>query len=119
MCMIAFRCWYCNKNYLVAEARIGEHVQCHCKHELRIPKKNHGHCRVKKPIDWVVEIVVYAGGGAFIGCILGIVIVAQMPFLREKFYIIGGLTIFGFLIGLFGGERGINWFGRLIRSREE
>jgi hypothetical protein len=25
----------------------------------------------------------------------------------------------GFLFGLFGGERGINWVGRVIREREE
>jgi hypothetical protein len=29
------------------------------------------------------------------------------------------LTIAGFLLGVLGGERGVNWVGRLIRERED
>jgi hypothetical protein len=31
---------------------------------LRVPKRNGGYCRVKTLVDWMVEAVVYGGGGA-------------------------------------------------------
>jgi hypothetical protein len=120
--MIQFRCWYCLKRYKMAESRIGDHFVCTCKSPLRIPKRDGGDCRVKMPWDWVVEIIVYGGGGAVLGFGLAVLILAQLRF--GGLYVIGmpftaGLTLMGFLFGLFGGERGINWVGRVIREREE
>ena len=65
--MIAFRCWYCGKRYAVAEARVGERLTCTCRHPLRVPKRNGGNSRVKTATDWLVEVLVYGGGGAFLG----------------------------------------------------
>jgi hypothetical protein len=32
--------------------------------------------------------------------------------------LVAGLTVVGFLAGTLGGERGVNWIGRMIRERE-
>ena len=51
---------------------------------------------------------------------LGLLIVGQVGGrVRRAWLIIVGLTLAGFLIGGFGGERGINWIGRMIRDREQ
>lgn len=119
--MILFRCWYCNKSYAVATDRIGTTLTCSCKNTLRIPKKNHGRCRIRKPLDWVVETLVYGGGGGLLGFGLALLIVARLPWFvrggRKRFILF--FTVVGFLIGFLGGERGINWIGRKIRDREE
>ena len=73
-------------------------------------------------MDWLVEAVVYGGGGAVLGFGLAVLILAQWRFAgvsEEEMAFSAGLTLMGFLIGLFGGERGINWVGRIIRERED
>ena len=47
--------------------------------------------------------------------------VSRVPLFRltGRWELIAGLTAAGFLAGTFGGERGVNWVGRMIRSREE
>jgi hypothetical protein len=119
--MITFRCWYCGRRYAVGENRIGERLACGCNHELRVPKRSGGRCQVRRPLDWVVESVVYGGGGALLGFGLALLIVARFPLFRlgGRWETVAGLTVSGFLFGLLGGERGINWVGRLIRQREE
>ena len=125
--MIAFRCWYCGKGYIVPERRVGERINCTCRHVLRVPKRDGGNSRVKTPTDWLVETVVYGGGGALLGCGLAFLILSQLPRLMGRglvpleaaWALVGGLTLLGFLFGAFGGERGVNWVGRMIREREE
>jgi hypothetical protein len=125
--MIAFRCWYCGKRYAVAESRVGERITCTCRHLLRVPKRSGGNSRVKTAVDWLVEVVVYGGGGALLGCGLAFVILSQLPrlmvrtggMLEAGWAFVGGLTLLGFLFGALGGERGVNWVGRMIRAREE
>jgi hypothetical protein len=125
--MIAFRCWYCGKGYVVAERRVGERIHCTCRRALRVPKRDGGNSRVKTPTDWLVEVVVYGGGGAFLGCGLAFLILSQLPRLTGRgtgllevgWAFVGGLTLLGFLFGALGGERGINWVGRMIRERED
>src|SRR5262245_12081479 len=119
--MILFRCWYCGKRYAVPEARIGERLTCTCQHLLKVPKSNGGRTKVLRPVDLLIESVIYGGGGALLGLGLGFLIVSRVPAFR-----LGGrgrtivvLTVAGFLAGTFGGERGVNWVGRMIRSREE
>ncbi len=119
---IQFRCWYCHRAYSVPERRIGEELACGCQRRLRVPKQSGGPCRVKTALDWVIEITVYGFGGALLGLGLGVLIASQLPRLAPTFpygwVAIAGLGVLGFLIGAVGGERGINWIGRLIRDRE-
>jgi len=119
--MILFRCWYCGKRYAVAEPRVGERLTCSCQHLLRVPKTSGGRTKVLRPVDLLIESVVYGGGGALLGLGLGLLIVSRVPFLWPlgRGRLIAGLTVAGFLAGTFGGERGVNWVGRMIRSREE
>ncbi len=119
--MIQFRCWYCGKSYSVPESRIGQRFPCHCKNTLRVPKRSGGNSRVKTLADWAVEAIVYGGGGALLGLGLGLLIVSQTArVLRHPLMacLVPGLTLAGFLAGLLGGERGVNWIGRTIRDRE-
>jgi hypothetical protein len=81
-----------------------------------------GNSRVKTAVDRLVEAIVYGGGGALLGFCLGVVIVA--PIVRwDVFGVSLGLTpfltLFGSLLGLLGGEAGVNWIGRQIRERQK
>ena len=119
--MILFRCWYCGKRYMISEARVGERITCSCKHLLKVPKTSGGRSKVLRPVDLLIESVVYGGGGALLGLGLGLLIVSRVPLFRlgGGGKAIVGLTLAGFLAGTLGGERGVNWVGRMIRSREE
>jgi hypothetical protein len=126
--MIQFRCWFCNKYYAVKEGRVGEVLTCTCKRRLRVPKKSGGNCRARTAVDWLVETVVYGGAGALLGVGLGVVLLAQagrfgggtrFVGVWAAAVVIGGLGVLGFLAGLFGGERGVNWIGRMIRKHED
>src|SRR5262245_17184545 len=115
--MILFRCWYCGKRYAVPEARIGERLTCSCKHLLKVPKASGGRTKVLRPVDLLIEGIVYGGGGALLGLGLGLLIVSRLPFFRVgggRWRMIVGLTIAGFVAGTFGGERGVNWVGQMI-----
>jgi hypothetical protein len=118
---IQFRCWYCHRRYSVPEQRIGQEITCSCQRRLRVPRKSGGACRIKTALDWVIEIVVYGGGGALLGFGLAVLVVSQvgrrMLFLDITWFLVLP-TLIGFLVGALGGERGINWIGRLIRGRE-
>jgi hypothetical protein len=73
-------------------------------------------------VDWLVETVVYGGAGALLGVGLGVVMLAQAGRyvgVVTPAFVMGGLGVLGFLAGLFGGERGINWIGRMIRKHED
>jgi hypothetical protein len=120
--MIQFRCWYCNKRFNISEQRIGERFTCTCKNLLRVPKRSDGNCRVKTLADWLVETLVYGGCGAVLGLGLAIVILSQirgLMIIEAAWALIMGLPLIGFLVGLFGGERGINWIGGMIRGHEK
>jgi hypothetical protein len=119
---IQFRCWYCNKRYSVADNRIGQRITCTCKSLLRVPKRNGGPCRVKTLTDWLVETVVYGGGGGLLGFGLGVLILSQwrsLVLLRHGWAMVATLTVLGFIAGLLGGEWGVNRVGRMIRDQEE
>lgn len=94
---------------------------CSCKYLLRVPKRNGGNCRLKSPLDWILEITLYGGGGALLGFGVGLVIAirrARSITHQEGLALVGGLTVLGFLAGVFAGERGVIWLGRKIRDRE-
>ncbi len=119
--MVEFRCWYCNRRFVKSDKRIGERFTCNCKRMLRVPKRNGGYCRVKTLGDWIIEAVVYGGGGALLGFGFAVLCISRLLVRTHPLAMIApvaGLTLFGFLFGLFGGERGINWIGRLIRGSE-
>jgi hypothetical protein len=118
--MIRFRCWYCNKAYSVVDERIGERITCTCKHLLRVPRRHNGYCRVKSPTDWLVEALVYGLGGALLGLGLGFLMMGEAVAAGPKRggIILAAMILTGFLAGTFGGERGINWIGRMIRDQE-
>jgi hypothetical protein len=122
--MIQFRCWFCNKRYVVSEEDIAQRITCTCTRLLKVPKRSHGNSRVKTAMDWLVEVLVFGLGGALLGFGLAVLILSQwpgsdLPFLfLDSWYFFATLTVLGFLAGLLGGERGVNWLGQRIRDRE-
>jgi hypothetical protein len=121
--MINFRCWYCNRRYTKTEDRIGEQLTCSCERRLRVPARDGGNCRVRSLADWLVEAAVYGGGGALLGFGLAVLLlrwvyVGSAMWLWYEWSLIAGLVLVGFLAGLFGGEAGVNWVGRMIRDHE-
>jgi hypothetical protein len=89
---------------------------------LRIPKKSNGPSRDRSWGDFAIEAVVYGGGGALLGFLGAFVVLFQfqaIAFIRQPRLVIGLCTLLGFLIGLFGGEAGINWIGRRMRDWQQ
>jgi hypothetical protein len=118
--MIHFRCWYCNKSYAVSEERAGERMTCTCKQRLRVPRRSGQSSRARTLADWGIELLVYGGGGALLGFLLAVVILSRVVIIvRYSWVLVAGLTLLGFLAGVLGGERGVNWIGSLIRRREQ
>ncbi len=120
--MIDFRCWYCNKRLRLADERAGERLVCTCRQRLRVPRKSGGSSRDKTLADRGIELLVYGGGGALLGLLLAIVILSRIRivgFGESTWLLLVGLPALGFLLGAFGGERGVNWVGRVIRGREQ
>ena len=66
--MINFRCWFCYRRYAKPAAEVGTRFVCGCRHALRVPRRSGGRSRVRTPLNVLVEVVVYGGGG---GLILG------------------------------------------------
>jgi hypothetical protein len=118
MSMIQFRCWYCNKHFSRPEASVGQQFTCACNQRVRVPRASFGNSRAKTLADWAIEALVYGGGGALLGFALALLLVVALGrvFRTVAFVVVPVLTLVGFLIGLFGGERGINWLGRMIRG---
>ena len=50
---------------------------------------------------------------------LSLVIVSRIWLPRRGWVVVASCTAMGFLAGLFGGEQGVNWLGRMIRDREQ
>jgi hypothetical protein len=117
---IQFRCWYCNRRHSMPPTKVRERFRCSCDNELRVPRYSGGKCRVKTPVDWIVEAAVYGGGGALLGLGLALLILAGFRgiILRGEVLLLA-LPACGLLFGVLGGERGVNWIGRMIRGWEE
>ena len=117
--MIQFRCSCCGKRYARPEAQIGVTFTCTCKERLRVPRRSGANARCRTLGDVFIEFAVYGTGGGILGFLLGVVIVSRMYFVRERWLLVVGLTLAGFLAGGVGGEAGVNWVGRMIREREQ
>jgi len=116
--MIAFRCWFCNRGYYKPESQIGQRFECGCGRRVKVPRRSNGSSKVRSPLDWLVEAVVYGGAGALLGFILSIAIFARIPLVRRPAEVTLALTLFGLLAGALFGERGIGWIGQKLRDRE-
>ena len=100
--MIRFRCWYCNRAYLVADSRIGERLVCSCTWRIRVPKVDDGNSRYRSALDFFVEWVVYGGGGGLLGFLAGFALSVFGP--GDPSY--DGSAALGFL-GLVGAGLGL------------
>jgi hypothetical protein len=121
--MIAFRCWYCGKTYLVKEDQIGVVRECSCSSRIKVPADNGGNSRSRTFLEWLIEISVYGGGGALLGFGLALLLLRWMYMTVGRgvfaLRILGGCTLAGFIAGAIFGEAGITWVGQFIREYEE
>ena len=115
---IRFRCWYCNRKHVAGWDTVGDCRVCNCGERYRVPRRDGVSKRAKTVLDWILEFVIYGGGGAFLCGLLGFAIAARVRGNWEvRVMIIGGMTLGGFLIGALFGERGINVIGALFDDR--
>ncbi len=119
--MIQFRCSSCGKRYGMAENRIGNLLTCTCGQHLKVPRSSGASAKYRTWGDLFIELLVYGVGGGLLGFGLGVLIASQIARAggARLWPMIAGLTLAGFLIGGFGGERGIHFIGKMIRDREE
>jgi hypothetical protein len=116
--VIQFRCWFCNRAYVKPDDQIGTRFECGCGRRAKVPKRSGGSSKVRSPLDWLIETLVYGGTGALVGFVLSIAIFARIPLVRRPLEVTIALTAFGLLAGALFGERGINWIGQKLRDRE-
>ena len=121
---IRFRCWWCNKRHTVGGDRIGERLACTCGERMRVPRWSGMSSRDKRLSDWCIEILVYGGGGAAAGFIVGLfcIIAPSKNGSNLRLWsapgwvfasILGVTTLIGFIAGLVAGEFGdpwVHWF---------
>jgi cell division protein FtsX len=102
-------------------SRQNQRYDCSCGRTLKIPKRSGGSSRAWTATDYLVECFVYGGGGAIIGCALGVLIAMRLPVPVGKptKYIVATFAVLGLLVGAVGGEPAINWIGRWLRDRED
>lgn len=118
--MIEFRCWYCNKKYLVPEDRIGQRRRCRCGRRIKVPRYDGGSSRARTLGEWLIEAGIY-GGGLSLLCMAvacGLAGRGFGPRLVSVYFVLICGTV-GFLAGAFGGERVIDWVGQRIRNWED
>ncbi len=83
-----------------------------------MPTRPNGSSKVRSPLDWLVEAVVYGGAGALLGFVLSVALFSRVPLVRRPTEVTVAMTAFGLLLGVLFGERGINWIGQKLRDRE-
>lgn len=120
---IPFRCWYCNRRLSAGPDQVGQRRRCGCGQAYRVPRRPGIAKRDRSVLDWIVEFIVYGGGGAFFGFLIGLALSRFLiwPLRRgmARLVIIAVPMVGGFLIGALFGERGINWIGTHLRNWEE
>lgn len=117
---IAFRCWYCNRPHEASKRAVGRQYDCSCERTIRVPAKSGGNCRVRTATDRLVEGLVYGAGGALLGLILGVGILAALKEAAAVLWPIpAALTLAGLFGGVFFGEAGVGWIGKTLRAGED
>jgi hypothetical protein len=116
--MIQFRCWFCNRAFYKPADFVGKRFECSCGRRAQVPKRSGGSSNVRSLLDRFVEALVYGGAGALLGFILSIAIFARIPLVRRPTEVTIAMTLFGLLVGVLFGARGINWIGQKLRARE-
>lgn len=120
--MIKFRCPCCNRLHEVSRKKIGRKMLCACQETVRVPVESWGSARYRSVGDRLIELLVYGGGGAFLGVCLGLLCLRCISRFNLVWLgwwgFLAGCAGLGFLAGALGGERGIDCIGRLIRDRD-
>jgi DNA-directed RNA polymerase subunit RPC12/RpoP len=118
---IRYRCWYCNRQYDSPNTKSGERIKCSCGHTLKVPRRSYGRTRCLTVGERLIEMFVYGFGGALLFFLGSLFVVSRVYGLgaENRIMIIAATTVSGFLLCGFGGEPVVNYFGRMIRDRED
>jgi hypothetical protein len=118
---VRFRCWKCRHRFGVARTQIGRTLQCDCGENVRVPSVDHGNCRVRTILDYLVEAFLCGGGCALIGFLAAMYAFPPLGFHAFGEGIISGAAVVAVGCGLFGmlfGERALDMVGAFVRARE-
>lgn len=108
--MIQFRCWYCNRYWRKPPAHVHSKFACCCGNLVRIPKRD---WRSSKPwsfTNWLIGAVVYGAGMGLLSFFFAFLVFGRNPAVLTTFAgwaLLGVFGLLGVLIGVIGGERGI------------
>ena len=121
---IRFRCWWCNKRHTAGGDRFGERLACTCGERMRVPRWSGMSSRDKRLSDWCLEILVYGGGGAAAGFLIGVLVIiapSERPWNMRQLStpwgvwasLLGATTLIGFIAGFIAGvfrDPWVHWF---------
>jgi hypothetical protein len=118
---VRFRCWKCRHRFSVARNRAGQTLQCDCGEGVRVPRCDHGNCRIRTIFGHLIEAVLCGAACALIG-FAGVACASPILGLRPFG---GGIFGLGTMVaagcGLFGllfGERVLDMVGTFVRARQ-
>ena len=118
---VRYRCWYCNREYDSPIEKIRQILKCSCGRQLRVPRKKNGSSKYLSLRERVIEFVAYGVSGALLFGLLGYFLFFRFGGIGIRPGRVIGILDFSLMMGLIcglGGERVVNWIGRILRERE-
>jgi hypothetical protein len=116
--MIHFRCWFCNRGFMMSPERAGGKFRCGCGRSAKVPKRAYGSSKIILSGERLMEAVVYGLLCATFSLGLSFVAVSRAALFRANFTPLITVSLTGLIAGALFGERTLNYFGRKLRDRE-
>jgi hypothetical protein len=115
---IRFRCWKCQHRFGVTRTRVGETIQCDCGEDVRVPRWDHGNCRVRTLVAKIVETILFGFGSALVGLVAAVCVLPRLghvpvPPVEAAIWVIGASAV-----GILLGGPAVDIVGTMIRARQ-
>jgi hypothetical protein len=115
---VRFRCWKCRHRFGVTRARVGETLQCDCGEDVRVPRWDHGNCRVRGLFARFLEAALCGGGFALVALLTAVMLVPRLTHAAVPPFELAVWTIASSLVGVLVGGPAIEVIGTVIRARQ-